>query len=251
MSLRLTCITAHPDDEAGAFGGALLLARDEGVETSVFCLTAGAAGSYRPDGLSDEALAETRRAEFAASCEALGVQQHTLLDYPDGGLYQEPFLPLVGCIVEHLRRTRPHVVLTFGPDGGVNLHRDHTFVSLATTAAFHWAGRSGFFPEHLVELKPWAPQKLYYSGTPFVSTKDEEAAAAVALVPVTLRLDLTRHKEEKLAAFRKHSTQAGVLERVQAEHEDIFDEESYHLAAARVQESEDAGLFHGFSEHQK
>jgi LmbE family N-acetylglucosaminyl deacetylase len=219
------------------------MARDQGAETSVLCLTAGAAGSYRPEGLSDEALAEIRRAEFAAACEALGVHRHTLLDYPDGALYQEPFLPLVGCLVEHLRRTRPHVVLTFGPDGGVNLHRDHTMVSLATTAAFHWAGRSGFFAEQLMEIEPWAPQKLYYSCSPFISTRDEEAAAAAALVPVTLRLDVRRYKEEKLAAFRKHSTQAGVLERVQAEHGDIFDEETYHLAAARMQETENSGLF--------
>ena len=241
--VHLTCITAHPDDEAGAFGGALLMARDTGVSTSVLCLTAGAAGSYRPEGLTNEALAEVRRAEFAAACEALGIQQHTLLDYPDGALYQEPFLPLVGCIVEHLRRTRPHIVLTFGPDGGVNLHRDHTVVSLATTAAFHWAGRSGFFPEQLAELEPWAPRKLYYSCAPFISTKDEEAAAAAAMVPVTLRLDVERYKDEKMAAFLKHSTQAGVLERVQSEHPDVFAEETYHLAAAGVQAGEDSNFF--------
>ncbi len=247
LTPRLSTITAHPDDEAGAFGGALLMARDQGAETSVLCLTAGAAGSYRPDGLSDEELARVRRAEFAAACEALGVHQHTLLNYPDGALHQEPFLPLVGCIVEHLRRTRPHVVLTFGPDGGVNLHRDHTVVSLATTAAFHWAGRSGFFAEQLSQLQPWAPQKLYYSCPPFITTRDDEAAAAAAPVPVTLRLDVARYKEEKLAAFHRHSTQAGVLERVQAEHPDVFTEEAYHLAASRLREEADAALFGGIT----
>ena len=240
------CITAHPDDEAGAFGGALLLTGAAGVVTSVLCLTAGAAGSYRPDGVSDEELAATRSTEFAAACEALGVRQYTLLDYPDGSLWRESFQTLVAAMVEALRRCRPHVVLTFGPDGGVNLHRDHSTVSLAATAAFHASGRSGFFPEQLAGgLTPWAAQKLYYSCAPFLSTKDEEALQAARLVPVTLRLDTVGVKEQKFAAFSQHSTQLGVLERVKAEYGDSFDEELYHLAAARRHEGADESLLDG------
>ena len=35
MGLRLLCVVAHPDDECFAFGGALALAADQGVETHV------------------------------------------------------------------------------------------------------------------------------------------------------------------------------------------------------------------------
>ena len=47
MGLRLLCITAHPDDECFAFGGALALAAGRGVEVSVICLTDGQAATHR------------------------------------------------------------------------------------------------------------------------------------------------------------------------------------------------------------
>ena len=240
------CITAHPDDEAGAFGGALLMARASGVVTSVICLTAGAAGSYRSDGQSDAELARTRRDEYAAACKALGVNHARILDYPDGRLHLQPFQPMVGELVEYIRHERPHVVLTFGADGGANLHRDHTMISLATTAAFHWAGRSSFYPEQLKgETTAWAPQKLYYSATPFISTRDEEAAGAGARVPASLKLELSEWKERKIEAFLKHGSQRGVLERVRAEFEDAMDKEGYLLVAARTPLYPDDALFAG------
>ncbi len=240
------CITAHPDDEAGAFGGALLMAKASGVVTSVICLTDGAAGSYRADGQSNTELAVARRAEFTAACRFLGVRHGVILNYPDGGLHLETFQPLVGELVAHIRRERPHVVLTFGADGGANLHRDHTMVSLAATAAFHWAGRSGFYPEQLTgKTTVWAPQKLYYSATRFISTKDEEAASAGARVPASLTLELGDWKERKVEAFLEHSSQRGVLARVQAEFEDSMDQEGYLLAAARTPVSPDDALFAG------
>ncbi|HEY1271762.1 MAG TPA: PIG-L family deacetylase, partial [Terriglobales bacterium] len=52
--LRLMCITAHPDDEAGAFGGTLRLYRDRGVETCVLCLTPGQAATHRGGVKSDQ-----------------------------------------------------------------------------------------------------------------------------------------------------------------------------------------------------
>jgi LmbE family N-acetylglucosaminyl deacetylase len=243
------CITAHPDDEAGAFGGALLMAKASGVMTSVVCLTAGAAGSYRANGQSDAELAETRRQEFIAACDSLGVRHAVILNYPDGRLHLEPFQPMVGELVAHLRRERPHVVISFGSDGGMNLHRDHTMISLAATAAFHWAGRSSFYPEQLTgATTPWAPQKLYYSATRFISTRDEEAAGAGARVPASLTLDLEDWKERKVEAFLEHRSQRGVLERVRAEFEDSMDEEAYLLVAARNPVYPDDALFAGVIE---
>ncbi len=232
MPLRLMCLTTHPDDEAGVFGGALLTAAARGVQTAVVCMTAGDAGSYREPGQSDEDLAALRRTEFADCCTALDVKESELLDHPDGKLYQEPFLPLVGSLVRAVRRFRPHVVLTFGGEGGVNLHRDHTAISLAATAAFHWAGKSGFFPE--LDLPPWAPQKLYYASTPFITSADEEAIRGGTRVPPSLTLGLSQTlKRRKREAFSKHSSQKGVLERVEAQFGNVMGEEAYLLVAAR------------------
>lgn len=46
MPHRLLCVTGHPDDESGGFGGALMLAAAAGVETSVLCFTDGHAPTF-------------------------------------------------------------------------------------------------------------------------------------------------------------------------------------------------------------
>ena len=90
--MKLMGITAHPDDEVGAFGGSLLLYHSRGVETHVICLTPGQAATNRGNARSNDELAAIRRAEFAASCKILGVTEAQVLDYPDGGLSRLDFL---------------------------------------------------------------------------------------------------------------------------------------------------------------
>jgi LmbE family N-acetylglucosaminyl deacetylase len=136
---RLMCITAHPDDECGAFGGALLMAHAAGAETTVICLTEGQAATNRGDAANGEELAQMRRAEFAAASEILGITRGEVLHYPDGKLAHHDPTELISALVERIRQWRPQVVLTFGGEGGVNLHRDHTVASMAATSAFHWA----------------------------------------------------------------------------------------------------------------
>jgi LmbE family N-acetylglucosaminyl deacetylase len=84
VGLKLMCVVAHPDDECFGFGGALTLASDRGVETYVVCLTNGQAAANRGDAASGEELGAMRSAEFAASCDVLGVTRHELMDYQDG-----------------------------------------------------------------------------------------------------------------------------------------------------------------------
>ena len=67
-NLRLLCVTAHPDDESGAFGGTLALYQSRGVETYVVCLTPGEAAMHRGGYGTGGELAVVRRAEFAAAC---------------------------------------------------------------------------------------------------------------------------------------------------------------------------------------
>jgi len=101
------CVVAHPDDECFAFGGALTLAAERGVETYVVCLTDGQAARNRGDAASGEELGQMRRAEFAASCRVLGVAQHELLDYHDAQLERVDFSSAAGRLVERVRRFRP------------------------------------------------------------------------------------------------------------------------------------------------
>ncbi|QNI32416.1 PIG-L family deacetylase [Alloacidobacterium dinghuense] len=242
MSYRMMCLTAHPDDESGAFGGALLMAHDKGVETSVICLTEGAAGSFRGAATSDEELAQLRRDEFCAASKLLNLTHSEILNYPDGKLDQQNFYELTGMLVEKIRKYRPQVVLTFGGDGGVNLHRDHTITSLAATAAFHWAGRGQLFSN---AGKPYAPQKLYYASTPWISVYNSNEGATTARVPYSLSLELGQWKERKIEAFKMHTTQRGVLERVRDFIEKYMNDECYLLVATRSPRplTEDQALF--------
>jgi LmbE family N-acetylglucosaminyl deacetylase len=228
------CVTAHPDDECGGFGGALMRAHQRGAETNIVCLTEGRAASNRGAARDEHELAALRRREFHAALHVLGVTHGEVLNYPDGQLARQDFTQVVTDLVERMRRFRPHVVLTFGGDGNVNLHPDHTMVSCFTTAAFHWAGRNQFAPQQLEEgLLPYRPQKLYYAAAPFLAYADAEQARQIALMPASLVLAVEDLKAKKVEAFLQHTTQAEILVKVREVMEQTGGEEKYLLAATR------------------
>ncbi len=227
MGLRLLCVTAHPDDECFAFGGALALASLRQVETSIVCLTDGSAGSFRGAASSAQELGQIRRAEFAASCQILGVRHHEVLDYQDGQLEHQPLSKMAADLIRRIRILRPQVIITFGGDGGLNTHADHTVASAAATAAFHWAGSPKRFPD-LGEL--YTPQRLYYLTMDFFVEGRHRHIPA----PWTLTLDVSSVLPLKLQAMQAHTTQAPLMERARP----IFDEhggqERYLLAASVI-----------------
>jgi LmbE family N-acetylglucosaminyl deacetylase len=228
---KLLCVTAHPDDEAGAFGGALLLYHERGVETSVICMTAGTAARNRGNTKTSEELAAQRRAEFAASCKLLGVSYSEVLDYADGGLDRVDLHKAVGDLVARIRRLRPHVMLTFGPDGGLTAHIDHAMAGTLATLAFEWAGRPDRYSEQLQQgLATHRTQKLYYHTADF-TLPDRQP---ISQPTVTARLDIGRERfERKVLAFQQHTTQAPLFERVRknlGQKEGAV--EMYHLAAS-------------------
>lgn len=250
MSLRLMCVTAHPDDESGGFGGALLLAHGRHADTTVICLTEGRAASNRGDTRTDDELAAARIAELDISCAILGVTRYEVWKYPDGALLQADLFEMTTRLVERMRQLRPHIVLTFGGDGGPNLHRDHTVASLAATAAFHWSGRSNFATEQLQNgLSLWAPQKLYYSSTNFTISKFKEEAAVAPRTPSSVKLDLGPLQEVKRQAIEAHDTQ-GVMSRAASVYEEYGHEEHYLLASARNPERfrDETDIFAGIDE---
>jgi LmbE family N-acetylglucosaminyl deacetylase len=252
LAYRLLCVTAHPDDESGGFAGALLTAHARGAETTVLCLTEGQAATNRGETRSGAELAAVRRAEFAAACEVLKVTHREVLHYPDGELWRENFYELVGLLVRRIRAARPQVVMTFGGEGSVNLHRDHTMVSVMTTAAFHWAGRSfASSEEQCAEgLKPYGPQKLHYSCPPFLMTRRPEDEARATRIPYSLELKLGPLKETKFQAFSQHTSQLEVMKRARDIFEHLLEVELYLLAASRIEQpaAADKDLFEGVVE---
>lgn len=242
MGLKLMCVVAHPDDECFAFGGALALASERGIETYVICLTDGQAASNRGDAASGEALGKMRRDEFRGSCEVLGVSQHELMDYADGRLEFVEFPVAVGRLVERIRRFKPDVVITFGGDGGQNTHADHMMASMLTTTAFHWAGQKKRYPD---AGEPHKAKRLYYVTTNF-RIPDRPPAMTM---PWTVTLDIRSVRERKSAAFRQHVSQAPLMEKTKGFFEQHGAEEFYALAATTEPEAarQSTDLFEGLS----
>ncbi len=222
-------ITAHPDDEAGAFGGSLLLYHSRGVETYVVCLTPGQAATNRGEARSDEELAVIRRAEFSESCRILQVTQEEILNYRDGALDSAPFNAVVGDLTFRVRTIKPNLILTMGPEGGVTGHPDHSMASIFATMAFHWAARKDRYPEQLSEgLTTHRAQKLYYS-TALFELPDRPP---ISQPPCTATIDIAPFLEAKIAAFRSHTTQAPLMERFEKGMRRFGSRELFHLAAS-------------------
>lgn len=220
------CVVAHPDDECFAFGGALALAAEQGVETYVLCLTAGQAASNRGDAVSDEELGTMRREEFARSCKVLGVSRSDVLDYRDGQLEFAPFSEIAGEVVGRIRDFKPHVVLTFGMDGTLNTHPDHTMVSAFASAAFHWAGAAKRYPER----GPVHQAERLYLGTTSFFMEDRPAPMPA---PWTVMLDVRAVMATRQHAFAQHTSQKPLMEKTKAMFAEFGQAEHFTLAAAR------------------
>jgi LmbE family N-acetylglucosaminyl deacetylase len=226
--LRLMCITAHPDDEAGGFGGSLRLYRDRGIETCVVCLTPGQAATHRGGAASDQELGAMRRKEFAAACEILKVSRGIVLDYPDGQLHRQDLYKIVCDLTLHVRQFRPHVLMTFGPDGSVTGHTDHSMASVFATLAFHWAGRNNRYPDQIAgEIIPHRAQKLYYSTASFTLPERQP----VTLPPATAIIEIGNYLETKIAAFKVHTSQSPLWPQFESHVRQRRRQEMFHLVA--------------------
>ena len=175
----LLAVFAHPDDESFGIGGTLARYAAEGARVVLACATLGEAGEISDPSLgAKEQLAEIRERELRCACDALGIVELHLLGYRDSGMAESPDnddprslaqadpAEVVGKIVRVIRQVRPQVVVTFEAGGGYG-HPDHIAIHRHTVAAFHAAGDSSQYPEHLVEgLELHLPQKLYFTALP-------------------------------------------------------------------------------------
>lgn len=170
--LRMMAVLAHPDDETLGMGGTLARYADEGVRTSVITATRGESGRHGGgEHPGREALGRIREGELRAAARELGVDEVRFLDYVDGRLDRADPREAVGRIVRHIRRVRPHVVVTFGYDGAYG-HPDHVAISQLATTAAACAADPGFEAEAEPDAEadpdpdrrnaPWRVAKLYW-----------------------------------------------------------------------------------------
>src|SRR5689334_405785 len=202
---RLACVFAHPDDETFASGGTIAKLAAADVRIDLFCATDGDAGKSSGVPVSSRGeLGARRRVELTAAAQVLGISSLSTPGHGDGVLREVDPDRLVGEVVFFLRRYRPDVVLSFGPEGAPTQHRDHRAIARAATAAFFLAGLSTEYADQLREVEPHSPSRLYYCAW---DPPDRDAELKALSVPVTCRVDVTAFLERKREAFRVHASQ--------------------------------------------
>ena len=250
--LRLMCVMAHPDDESLGVGATLARYRAEGVEIHLVTGTRGERGwfSVPAENPGLEALGRMREAELRAAARVLGLESLAFLDYIDGDLDQADATEAAEKIAHHLRRVKPHVVITFGPDGAYG-HPDHIAISQFTLAGIVQAASAQFvdskgLPAHNV-------LKLYYmAGTaPEFSMYEEVFGELVMQVDgverrtspwndwaVTTRVQTEAYWEVAREAVACHRTQlpgyATLLSLPEAKLRQLWRDQAYYRAYSLV-----------------
>jgi LmbE family N-acetylglucosaminyl deacetylase len=199
------CIFSHPDDETFCVGGIVAKYAAAGHEVHLWCATDGDAGKSAGVPVSSrEALALLRRRELAQAAHTLGIASVESGGYRDGELARTDAAALVADVVGFVRRRRPTVILTFGPEGAPTGHPDHAALSRVATSAFFLSGLASWHPEH--NLVPHRAARLFYHAWDFPLP---EKRLTLESVPGTARIDIAAWKDRKAAAFAAHATQQG------------------------------------------
>lgn len=180
---RVLVVVAHPDDPEYGISAVVSQWVERGVEVAYLLMTHGEAGMQR----DPELAGPLRAAEQRAACTAVGVEDLTILDFPDGHLTYG--LDLRRAIARRLRQFRPDVVVTGGWDvmAGWGLDQaDHRVVGLATLDAIRDADNTWVHPELArdEELPKWGVTWLLLASSPspthYVEVGEGAFAKAVA-----------------------------------------------------------------------
>jgi N-acetyl-1-D-myo-inositol-2-amino-2-deoxy-alpha-D-glucopyranoside deacetylase len=194
---RLLFVHAHPDDETITNGVTIAHYVGRGAQVQVVTCTLGEEGEVIGDQWAQLAVEHAdqlggyRIGELTAALHALGVSGPTYLGGPgrwrDSGMVgaearsRQRFSDAderetVGALVAIIRELRPHVVVTYDPNGGYG-HPDHIQTHVVTTAAVAAAGTDDY------PGTPWSVPKLYWT----VIARSAFTAGWEALGPGDLR----------------------------------------------------------------
>jgi N-acetyl-1-D-myo-inositol-2-amino-2-deoxy-alpha-D-glucopyranoside deacetylase len=238
---RLLFVHAHPDDETLTTGGTIAHNASNGADVHVVTCTLGEEGEVIGEQYAQLAVDKAdqlggyRISELTAALTALGIKEPNYLGGPghwrDSGMegtrsrHRQRFIDAdmseaVSELVAIIRQLRPHVVVTYDPDGGYG-HPDHIQAHRVTTEAVA-ASAGNDYPG-----TPWEVPKFYWT----VMATSAMAAGLAQLdgvpdgwtrvsiddVPfgypddkIDAVIDAPEQLPAKVAALRAHATQVTV-----------------------------------------
>ena len=209
MSDRLLFIYAHPDDESFGVAGIAKMYAERGADIAIVTATRGDAGrAGEPPLCSRAELPARREAELREAARILGISHVTVLDYLDKHLADAPADNIRRELVHAIRSHRPHVVVTFDPDGA-NRHPDHVAISRFASDAVGAAADSRWYPDagdaHGVQRLLWTTPVL-----PWDAPKSPDLAREPG---VDFLIDVSKYRGAKADALRAHRTQHVSIDR--------------------------------------
>jgi LmbE family N-acetylglucosaminyl deacetylase len=194
---EILVILAHPDDPEFFLGASIARWIKAGHRVRYVLLTKGDKGA-QDESLSPEQVADIRINEQTSAADSLGVTSVAYFDYEDG--YLVPDLEMRKKVVKVIRKYRPHILVTCDPSNlfpsqqYVN-HPDHRYAGqVVMDAVFPASGNRFFFPELLEDG--------------FLPHEVEEVWMSLTNQP-DVKLDVTEHWQDKIAALKKHASQIG------------------------------------------
>ena len=245
-SRTLLAVLAHPDDESLGFGGTLAKYAAEGVRVHLVTATRGDRGRYfgKPAGdpthPGPAALADLREGELREAARTLGLHEVSILGYPDGGLDRVEPRDAIGAIAAHIRRIRPQVVVTFGPDGAYG-HPDHIAILQFTAAAITAAADTHAVSKFYNLAWPAETWDAYHAAIGVLrATVDGVARQAVPWPEwmITTVVDTRRHWATTWQAVSCHQSQVSAYERLRdlspAHHEALWGRQSDYRVFSTV-----------------
>ena len=221
---------AHPDDEAIATGGTMLLAARAGHRVVVVCATDGALGES--PGLEDAGdpshIASVRQAELREAGRILGAERVEFLGYADSGMEDEPTNDHPDCFWQadldeaaqrlgKILREEQADLITCYDDHGTYGHPDHIQVHRVGVRAAELEGVELVYEatvnrDHLLSSMDEAMTLAEEAGVDDLMTDEERADfddgnLGVPAEVITHHIDVRSVLSEKRAAMEVHRSQ--------------------------------------------
>lgn len=236
-SARLLFVHAHPDDETLTTGGTIAYYAARSAEVHVVTCTLGEEGEVIGERYAQLAvdhadqLGGYRIAELTGAIQALGLQGPRYLGgaghWRDSGMAGTPSRgrqrwvdadldEAVGALLAVIGEVRPHVVVTYDPNGGYG-HPDHIQTHVVTTRAVAAAP----------DVVGWTVPKFYWTVTAgsaitaglrslgdapdeWIRVNAEDIPFGFGDDQIDAVIDATAELPAKVAAMRAHATQITV-----------------------------------------
>lgn len=240
---RLLFVHAHPDDETLTTGATIAHYAARGAEVRVVTCTLGEEGEVIGERYAQLAVDQAdqlggyRITELTAALRALGVDGPHYLGgaghWRDSGMADTPgrgrrrwvdadMSEAVGELVAIIGEMRPHVVVTYDPNGGyghpdhIQTHRVTTEAVAASADAVGWAVPKFYWTVMATSAMGSGLKALQDVPEEWIRLNAEDVPFGYSDDQINAVVDASAHLPAKVAAARAHATQVTVSANGQA-----------------------------------